>query len=104
MGLLDNLKNLNVGELADKLGLDDKVADVLESLVDQLEDLNKSGRLDDIAQSALTAFKPALKKFKDSDELDALLDKARPFLDKLSKADLPGELESLIARAAKLLK
>lgn len=104
MGLLDQLKNLNVGELADKLGLDDKVADMLENLVDQLEALNKDGKLDDIAQNALTAFKPALAKFQKSNELDALLDKATPFLDKLSKADLPGDLENLIAKAASLLK
>lgn len=104
MGLLDHLKNLNVGELADKLGLDAKVADVLENLVDQLEALNKDGKLDDIAQNALTAFKPALAKFQKSNELDALLDKAKPFLDKLSKADLPGDLETLIAKAASLLK
>lgn len=104
MGLLDHLKNLNVGELADKLGLDDKVADVLENLVDQLESLNKDGKLDDIAQNALTAFKPALAKFQKSNELDALLDKAKPFLDKLSKADLPGDLENLIAKATSLLK
>jgi len=104
MGLLDHLKNLNVGELADKLGLDDKVADVLENLVDQLESLSKDGKLDDIAQNALTAFKPALAKFQKSNELDALLDKAKPFLDKLSKANLPGDLENLIAKAASLLK
>lgn len=104
MGLFDNLKNLNVGELADKLGLDDKVADVLETLVDKLEDLNKSGRLDEIATSALTAFKPALAKFKKSDELEELLDKAKPFLEKLSKADLPGDLENLIAKASAFLK
>ena len=104
MGLLDNLKNLNVADLANKLGLDDQVAGVLETLVDKLEDLNKSGKLDDIAQNALTAFQPALAKFKKSNELDALLDKAKPFLDKLSKADLSGDLENLIAKAAKLLK
>ena len=104
MGLLDNLKKINVGELADKLGLDDKVADVLETLVDKLEELNKNGKLDDIAQNALTAFQPALAKFKKSNELDALLDKAKPFLEKLSKADLPGDLESIVAKAAKLLK
>ncbi len=104
MGLLDNLKNLNVGELADKLGLDDKIADLLESLVEKLEDLNKDGKLDDIAQNALTAFQPALAKFRKSEELDALLDKAKPFLDKLSQTDLPGDLENLVAKAAKLLK
>ena len=104
MGLLDNLKNINVGKLADQLGLDDKVADVLENLVDQLEELAKDGKLDDLAQSALTAFKPALARFKKSDELDALLDKAKPFLEKLSKADLPGDLENLVGKAAKLLK
>ena len=104
MGLFDSLKNVAVGEIADKLGLDDKVADVLENLVAKLDDLKKDGKLDDIAQNALTAFKPALAKFKESDELDALLDKARPFLDKLSKADLPGDLENLIAKAAALLK
>ena len=104
MGLLDNLKKLNVADLADKLGLDDQVAGVLETLVEKLEDLNRSGKLDDIARNALTAFQPALAKFKKNNELDALLDKAKPFLDKLSKADLPGDLESLIARAAKLLK
>ncbi len=104
MGLLDNLKNINVGELAGKLGLDDKVADMLETLVDQLEELNKTGKLDDIAQNALTAFQPALAKFKKSNELDALLDKAKPFLEKLSKADLPGDLENIVAKAAKLIK
>jgi len=104
MGLLDNLKNIDVAGLADKLGMDDKVADVLENLVDKLEALAKDGKLDDIAQNALTAFKPALAKFRKSDELDALLDKAKPFLEKLSKADLPGELESIIAKASALIK
>ena len=104
MGLLDNLKKLNVADLADKLGLDDQVAGVLETLVEKLEDLNRSGKLDDIARNALTAFQPTLAKFKKNNALDALLDKAKPFLEKLSKADLPGDLESLIAKAAKLLK
>lgn len=104
MGLLDQLKNLNAADLADQLGLDDQIAGVLETLVEKLEDLKSSGILDDIAQNALTAFQPALAKFKKSNELDALLDKAKPFLDKLSKADLPGDLEKLIAKAAKLLK
>lgn len=39
MGLL--LKNLNVGEPADKLGLDDKVADVLETLIAKAASLLK---------------------------------------------------------------
>lgn len=104
MGLLDNLKNIDVSGLADKLGMDDKIADLLENLVDKLEELGKDGRLDDLAQNALTAFKPALGKFRKSDELDALLDKARPFLEKLSRSDLPGDLENMIAKAAALIK
>lgn len=103
MGLLDHLKKIDIGELAGTLGLDDKVADVLETLVEKLEDLNDSGKLDDIARNALTTFKPALEKFKKSDELDALLEKAKPFLEKLSEADLPGDLENIAAKAAKLL-
>ena len=104
MGLLDNLKKINVGELAETLGLDDKVADMLETLVDKLDELNKNGKLDEMAQTALVAFKPALEKFRKSDEPDALLEKAKPFLEKLSKADLPGDLETIIAKASKLIK
>lgn len=36
--------------------------------------------------------------------LDALPDKTKPFLEKLSKADLPGDLEEIIAKASKPLK
>ena len=103
MGLLDNLKNINVGDIAEKLGMDDKVADLLENLVDKLEELAKEGKLDDIANAALTAFKPALVKFNKNDELKELLDKAKPFLEKLSKADLPGDLEKIVAKASALL-
>lgn len=36
--------------------------------------------------------------------LNTLPDKAKPFLAKLSKADLPGDLENIIVKASKLLK
>lgn len=103
MGLFDNLKDQAM-QLADQLGLDDKVADALENLVGRLEDFNKEGKLDDIAQNALVAFKPALEKFKANDELEALLDKARDFVEKLSKADLPGNLEEIVAKVKGYLK
>ena len=104
MAFFDNLKEKAAG-LADALGLDNQAADVLGDLVEKLEELKKEDRLDDIAQSALTAFKPALKKFKmDQVDLEGLLKQAKPFVEKLSKADLPGDLEKVLAKVHLLLK
>ncbi len=103
MGLLDNLKDQAV-QLAGQLGLDEKLTETLETLVSKLEAYGKEGKLDDIAQNALTAFKPALEKFRASDELEALLDKAKDFIDKLSKADLPDELEKIVTKVKSYLK
>ena len=106
MGLFDTLKNAipQADELLDKLGLDDKIGDVLEGLVGRLENLKEENRLDDIAQNALTSFKPALEKFRESDELDKLMDKAKDFIAKLADADLPGDLEKLVAKVKTFLK
>ena len=103
MGLFDNLKDQAM-QLADQLGLDDKVADALENLVEKLEGFRTEGKLDDIAQNALSAFKPALEKFKANDELEALLSKAKDFVDDLAKADLPGNLEEIVAKVKEYLK
>lgn len=83
MGIMDALQKLapKAGQLADKLGLDD------------------------IAQNALKAFKPTLEKFKvDEASLDVLIDKAKDFVEKLSKADLPGDLEKVVAKVSALIK
>ncbi len=103
MGLFDNLKDQAL-QLADQLGLDDKLADALEGLVDKLEGFGSEGRLDDIAQNALASFKPALEKFKANDELEALLEKAKDFVEMLSAADLPGNLEDVVAKVKSYLK
>lgn len=103
MGLFDNLK-AQAMQLADQLGLDDKLADGLENLVDKLEGFQNQGKLDDIAQNALASFKPALEKFKANDELEALLEKARDFVEKLSTADLPDNLEEIVAKVKGYLK
>ena len=107
MGILDTLKSLapHAGKLADKLGLDNKAADVLGDLVEKLETLGKEDKLDSIAQNALKAFKPTLEKFQvDEATLDTLLDKARDFVEKLSKADLPGDLEKVVAKVSALIR
>ena len=107
MGIMDTLKKFapKAGQLADKLGLDDKAADVLGDLVEKLETLGKEDKLDDIAQNALKAFKPTLEKFKvDEASLDVLIDKAKDFVEKLSKADLPGDLEKVVAKVSALIK
>ena len=106
MGLFDTIKNLvpQADELADQLGLDNKIADTLEGLVGRLEGLKDDNRLDDIAQNALSAFKPALEKFRDNDNLERLLDKARDFIDDLSRSDLPGDLEKVLAKVKTFLK
>lgn len=103
MGLFDNLK-AQAMQLADQLGLDDKLADGLENLVDKLEGFQSQGKLDDIAQNALASFKPALEKFKATDELEALLEKAKDFVEKLSTADLPGNLEEIVTKVKGYLK
>lgn len=106
-GIMDTLQKLapKAGQLADKLGLDDKAADVLGDLVEKLETLGKEDKLDDIAQNALKAFKPTLEKFRvDEASLDVLIDKAKDFVEKLSKADLPGDLEKVVAKVSALIK
>jgi len=97
MGLFDTLTNA--------LGMDDKIADAAEMLVDRLEGLKGDSKLDDLAQNALTAFKPVLAKFKVNEEtLEGLMEKAKDLIDALDKADLPDEIEGLIGKVKMFLK
>lgn len=97
MGLFDSLTNA--------LGLDDKIADAADALVERLEALRGDNKLDDLAQNALTAFKPVLAKFKvDQETLEGLLEKAKDLLNALDKADLPDELEALVNRVKAFVK
>lgn len=102
MGLFDKLKELapQVAERLDDLNLDDKIADAMEGLVNKLEALKEQSQLDDKAAEALASFKPKLESFKDAseDKLEDLLAGAKELVAKLSNADLPDEIEGLIAK------
>ncbi len=105
MGWMDIVKEIvpKAGELAEQLG--DQAGKLMEELVEKLDLLDQDNKLEEGARSALAAFKPVLEKFKmNEDTLDNLLEKAKELLEKLSKVDLPGELENVIAKISNLFK
>ncbi len=107
MGFLNSIKKAfapKAKEIENALGLDGKVTELFDQLVEKLEGLNVEGKLDEMAQNALTASKPALDSFKaDGSAVKAFVEKAKTFVEGLSTAALPEEIKELVSKVTALI-
>ena len=108
MGIWESIKKIilpKAKEIVNNLNLDDAATGLLGDLAGKLDGLKAEGKLSELADKALEAFKSALSAFKvDPSKMTALLEKGKALLGSLEGIELPEEVSGLVEKAKALLK